>query len=40
MGLPLAMQIVGKPFNEATILRIAHAYEQTTPWRSLRPSLV
>jgi len=40
MGLPLAMQIVGKPFDEATILRIAHAYEQATPWRRLRPSLV
>jgi aspartyl-tRNA(Asn)/glutamyl-tRNA(Gln) amidotransferase subunit A len=39
MGLPLAMQIVGKPFDEATILRIAHAYEQATPWRRQRPSL-
>src|SRR5262245_39984081 len=39
LGLPLAMQIVGRPFDEATILRIAHAYEQATPWRSLRPSL-
>jgi aspartyl-tRNA(Asn)/glutamyl-tRNA(Gln) amidotransferase subunit A len=40
IGLPLAMQIVGKPFDEATILRIAHAYEHATPWRRLRPSLV
>ena len=39
MGLPLAMQIVGKPFDEAAILRIAHAYEQATPWRRRRPSL-
>ena len=39
MGLPLAMQIVGKPFAEATILRIAHAYEQATPWRRQRPAL-
>jgi aspartyl-tRNA(Asn)/glutamyl-tRNA(Gln) amidotransferase subunit A len=38
-GLPLAMQIVGKPFDEATILRIAHAYEQATPWRRYRPSV-
>jgi aspartyl-tRNA(Asn)/glutamyl-tRNA(Gln) amidotransferase subunit A len=38
-GLPLAMQIVGRPFAEATILRIAHAYEQATPWRQRRPSL-
>jgi aspartyl-tRNA(Asn)/glutamyl-tRNA(Gln) amidotransferase subunit A len=34
------MQIVGKPFDEATILRIAHTYEQATPWRRRRPSLV
>ena len=38
-GLPLAMQIVGKPFDEATILSIAHAYEQATPWRRQRPAL-
>jgi aspartyl-tRNA(Asn)/glutamyl-tRNA(Gln) amidotransferase subunit A len=38
-GLPLAMQIVGKSFDESTILRIAHAYEQATPWRRQRPSL-
>ncbi len=38
-GLPLAMQIVGRPFEEATILRIAHAYESTTPWRQGRPRL-
>jgi aspartyl-tRNA(Asn)/glutamyl-tRNA(Gln) amidotransferase subunit A len=38
-GLPLAMQIVGRPFAEVTILRIAHAYEQATPWRQRRPSL-
>jgi aspartyl-tRNA(Asn)/glutamyl-tRNA(Gln) amidotransferase subunit A len=38
-GLPLAMQIVGKPFDEATILRIAHTYEQATPWRRQRPAL-
>ena len=40
MGLPLAMQIVGRPFAEGTILRIAHAYEQATPWRHQRPALV
>ena len=38
-GLPLAMQVVGKPFDEATILRISHTYEQATPWRHRRPSL-
>ncbi|MCY4548067.1 MAG: amidase [Defluviicoccus sp.] len=39
-GLPLGMQIVGRPFDEATVLRVAHAYEAATPWRSRRPALV
>jgi aspartyl-tRNA(Asn)/glutamyl-tRNA(Gln) amidotransferase subunit A len=39
-GLPLGMQIVGRPFEEATILRIGHAYEQATEWHARRPSLV
>ena len=39
-GLPLGMQIVGRPFDEATVLRVAHAYEAATPWRGRRPSLV
>ena len=38
-GLPLSFQIVGKRFKDATVLRLAHAYEQTTPWRSRRPVL-
>ena len=38
-GLPLAMQIVGKPFDEATVLRAAHAYEQATSWHRVRPTL-
>jgi len=38
-GLPLAMQIVGKPFDEETILRIGHAYERATKWRDIRPAL-
>ncbi len=37
--LPLPMQIIGKPFDEVMILRIAHAYERTTPWRQVRPVL-
>ena len=36
-GLPLAMQIAGKPFAEATVLRVAHTYEKLTTWRSRRP---
>ncbi|HUG36720.1 MAG TPA: amidase [Candidatus Limnocylindrales bacterium] len=39
-GLPLGMQILGRPFGEATILRIGHAYEQATDWHSRRPTLV
>jgi aspartyl-tRNA(Asn)/glutamyl-tRNA(Gln) amidotransferase subunit A len=33
------MQIVGRPFDDATVLRVAHAYEMATPWRSRRPQL-
>lgn len=39
-GLPLGMQIVGRPFDEATVLRVGHAYERATPWRRRRPRLV
>jgi len=38
-GLPLSMQIVGRPFDDATVLRVAHAYEKATPWRKKRPEL-
>lgn len=38
-GLPLAMQIAGRPFDDATVLRAAHAYEQATQWRERRPAL-
>jgi aspartyl-tRNA(Asn)/glutamyl-tRNA(Gln) amidotransferase subunit A len=38
-GLPLGMQIVGKPFSEALIYRVAHAYEQATPWGEKHPPL-
>jgi len=38
-GLPLAFQLAGKPFDEATVLKLAHAYEKATPWRSTRPRL-
>jgi aspartyl-tRNA(Asn)/glutamyl-tRNA(Gln) amidotransferase subunit A len=38
-GLPLSLQIVGRPFDDATVLRVAHAYEQATPWRARRPQL-
>src|SRR5712671_1304628 len=38
-GLPLSFQIVGKRFGDATVLRLAHAYDQATPWRDRRPAL-
>ena len=36
-GLPLAMQIVGKPFSEALVYRVADAYEQATKWVEQHP---
>ena len=38
-GLPLALQIAGKPFDEETVLRTAHAYEQNTEWHLRRPPI-
>jgi aspartyl-tRNA(Asn)/glutamyl-tRNA(Gln) amidotransferase subunit A len=39
-GLPLGLQIAGRPFEDATVLRIGHAYEQATQWNKRRPQLV
>jgi aspartyl-tRNA(Asn)/glutamyl-tRNA(Gln) amidotransferase subunit A len=38
-GLPIGMQIIGKHFDEATVLAIAYAYEQSTDWRKRKPNL-
>jgi aspartyl-tRNA(Asn)/glutamyl-tRNA(Gln) amidotransferase subunit A len=38
-GLPLGMQIVGRPFGESTILRVGHAYERATEWHMRHPQL-
>ena len=38
-GLPIGLQIIGKPFSEETILKIAYAYEQATEWHKKRPKL-
>jgi aspartyl-tRNA(Asn)/glutamyl-tRNA(Gln) amidotransferase subunit A len=37
--LPIGLQLLGKPFGEETILKIAHAYEQSTDWRKERPDI-
>lgn len=38
-GLPVGLQLIGKAFDEATLLRIAFAYEQSAEWHRQRPSL-
>jgi len=38
-GLPVGMQIIGKPFSEETLLRIGFAYEQATGWGKQKPPL-
>ncbi|HEY1413818.1 MAG TPA: amidase family protein, partial [Rhodopila sp.] len=38
-GLPISMQLVGKPFADATVFRAGHAYEAATTWRSKRPAM-
>jgi len=38
-GLPVGLQLVGRAWDEATVLRAAHAYGTATEWTQLRPSL-
>ncbi len=38
-GLPLSMQIIGNPFDEVTVYRVARAYERATEWTSRHPDL-
>ncbi|MGH8612364.1 MAG: amidase [Gammaproteobacteria bacterium] len=38
-GLPLGMQIIGRPFDDAKLLGIAHAYERATGWKQRRASI-
>jgi len=37
--LPIGLQLIGKPFEESSLLSIAHAYEQSTDWHLRRPPL-
>lgn len=39
-GLPVGLQIIGKPLDESTVLRVAHAFEQNTEHHKQRPQLV
>ena len=37
--LPIGLQLLGKPFREAQLLQIAHAYEQSTSWHLAKPEI-
>jgi len=38
--LPVGLQIIGRPMDEATVYRIAYFYEQTTPWHKEKPPVI
>ena len=38
-GLPVGMQIIGSPFDEASLFRLGHAYESATRWHTMHPEL-
>jgi len=38
-GLPIGLQLIGRAFDEATLLRVAHAYQQVTAWHKRKPVL-
>jgi aspartyl-tRNA(Asn)/glutamyl-tRNA(Gln) amidotransferase subunit A len=37
-GMPIGMQLVGRPFSESTLFRLGHAYETATDWHTRRPT--
>ena len=37
--MPISLQLIGKPFDETTLLQAAYAYEQATPWHARKPPL-
>ncbi len=38
-GLPMGLQVIGRPFEDETVLRVGHAYEQATGWHKRRPPI-
>ncbi len=38
-GLPIGMQIIGKRFDEKTVLQVSKAFEEISPWQGKRPNL-
>ena len=38
-GMPIGLQLAGKPFDEPTVLRAAYAYEKATDWHTRRPDI-
>ena len=38
-GLPIGMQLIGKPFGEEAILKTAYAYQQVTDWHNRKPKI-
>jgi aspartyl-tRNA(Asn)/glutamyl-tRNA(Gln) amidotransferase subunit A len=38
-GMPIGLQLAGRPFDELTVLRAAHAYQQATDWHRRRPPI-
>jgi aspartyl-tRNA(Asn)/glutamyl-tRNA(Gln) amidotransferase subunit A len=39
-GLPIGLQLIGRPFGEEALFRAAYAYEQSTGWHARRPQLI
>lgn len=39
-GLPIGYQLIGRPFEEATLFRLAHAYEKIHSWETMKPEFV
>ena len=38
-NLPISLQIAGRPFQDAMVMKVAHAYERNTPWHKKRPPI-